>query len=296
MFKKNLYLEIKILNKIKMLKHLILFNLFLLFSSLPVAIIHGFYDSCDSAYFPSLVNLLKYNLGDYVACIETGPGSDSLSNSIQKQAEKACNEIKNNEKFHKEFSVLSISQGGLIGRYLVQKCEMPGKVKKLVSFGGPMMGTSKVPFCLEGVVCFIINSLVDYFVYGKSIQKNIGPAGYYRTAAHIEDYKNSNSFLLSLNNEVKKDEEGKKRFEQLESLMLIGFKNDKMISPKETAEFAEYDKNFNLIPMNKTRVYTENLFGLKTLDEQKKIHVHYLDGEHTEFEFDDVLRYAVPYL
>ena len=280
-----------------MFKCLFLLNIIIFISSLPVAIIHGFYDSCNNSYFPSLVNLIKYNLGDYAYCLETGEGSESLSLSMEEQAKKACEIINQNEKFHGDFSILSISQGGLIGRYIIQKCEMKGTVKKFVSFGGPMMGTSKVPFCLNGVFCFIINSLVDYFVYGKKIQNSIGPAGYYRTASHLEEYRKSESFLVQLNNEGKiKDEKSKERFTKLESLMLIGFKNDKMISPKETAEFWEYDENFNLIPMNETKVYTDDLFGLKTLDEKEAIHVHYLDGEHTEFEFDDVLKYAVPYL
>lgn len=280
-----------------MFKNLLFLQIILLISSLPVAIIHGFYDSCDSEYFPSLVNLIKYNLGDYVECLKTGEEGDSLSLSIKQQAEKACQLINKNEQFDNDFSILSISQGGLIARYIIQKCEMKGKVKKLVSFGGPMMGTSKVPFCLQGVICFLINSLVDYYVYGKKIQKKVGPAGYYRTAAHLEDYKNSESFLLQLNNEGNyNDEEGKKRFSELESLMLIGFKNDKMISPKESAEFCEYNENYELKKMNETDAYINDLFGLKTLDNKKAIHVQYLDGEHTEFDFDDVIKYAVPYL
>ncbi len=280
-----------------MLKLFFVLNIIVIITSLPVAVIHGFYDSCDSAYFPALVNLLKYNLGDYATCLRTGEGSKSLSLSIEEQAKKACEEINKNEKFNGDFSILSISQGGLIARYIIQKCEMKGTVEKLVSFGGPMLDTSKVPFCLNGVFCFIINSLVDYFVYGKKIQKNIGPAGYYRTATHLDDYINSESLLVQLNNEGKIiDEKSKERFTKLESLMLIGFKNDKMISPKETAEFWEYDENFNLVPMNQTEVYTRDLFGLKTLDEENKIHIKYLDGEHIEFEFEDVLKYAVPYL
>lgn len=275
----------------------ILFNIIIFISPLPVAIIHGFYDSCDNAYFPSLVKFIKYNLGDYAVCLRTGEGGDSFSLSFLEQAKKACEEIKNNDNFKGDFSILSISQGGLIARYIVQKCKMNGTVKKIVSFGGPMMGTSKVPFCLEGIICYIINSLVDFFVYSKKVQNIIGPAGYYRTAAHIDDYKNSGNFLVQLNNEGKViDENSKINFSRLDSLMLIGFKNDKMISPKETAEFWEYDKNFNLLPMNKTEAYKKDLFGLQTLDKKNAIHVHYLNGEHTEFDFDDVLRYAIPYL
>ena len=280
-----------------MLKFLIILNIIIIISSLPVAIIHGFYDSCDNAYFSSLINLIYYNLGDYAVCLKSGEGSDSLSLSFQKQAEKACEEIKNNEKFNGDFSILSISQGGLLARYIIQKCEMKGKVKKLVSFGGPMMGVSKVPFCLDGVVCYIINTLADFFIYSKKIQNNIGPAGYYRTPAHLDDYKDSESFLVQLNNEGKDfDEKSKKKFSELESLMLIGFKKDKMIAPKETAEFCEYDKNYNLIPMNMTEVYIKDLFGLQTLDKKKAIHVHYIDGEHIEFDQNDLLKYAIPYL
>ena len=280
-----------------MLKSFLFIQIIIIISPLPVAIIHGFYDSCESSYFPALIKLIKYNLGDYVKCLETGEGSDSLSLSIKQQAEKACKLINENENFDNDFSILSISQGGLIARYIIQKCEMKGKVKKLVSFGGPMMGTSKVPFCLNGAVCFLINSLVDYYVYRKKIQNGIGPAGYYRTAAHLDDYKNSESFLVQLNNEgLNVDEDGKKRFSELDSLMLIGFKNDKMISPKESAEFFEYDENYELKPMNETNAYINDLFGLQTLDKKKAIHVHYLDGEHTEFDFNDVVNYAVPYL
>lgn len=280
-------------------KFLICLNILVFITPLPVAILHGFYDSCENSYFPSLVNLIKYNIGDYAICIETGGGGDSLSLSFQEQAEKACEEIKKNVKFHKDFSILSISQGGLLARYIIQKCQMPGKVKKLVAFGGPMMGTSKVPFCLAGVVCFIINSLVDYFVYGKSIQKSIGPAGYYRTAAHVNDYLKSESFLVQLNNEGKDfDSESKKRFTELESMVLIGFEEDKMISPKETAEFSIYDENFVLVHMNQTDVYNKDLFGLKTFVENKTktFKVHYLKGEHIEFDFNDVLKWATPYL
>ncbi len=282
-----------------MLKYLIYFSLIILSTSLPVAILHGFYDTCKNPYFPQLVNLIKYNIGDYSICIETGGEGDSLANSFQEQADKACEEINKNPKFSDDFSILSISQGGLIARYIIQKCQMKGKVKNLVSFGGPMMGTSKVPFCLGGVVCFIVNSLVDYFVYGKSVQKGIGPAGYFRTPAHIQNYINSESFLVQLNNEGKNaDKESKKRFTDLNNLVLIGFENDKMISPKETAEFWVYDEHFNLIPMNETDVYKNDLFGLKTFAENpnKTLIVHYLKGEHIEFDFDDVLKWAIPYL
>ena len=258
--------------------------------SLPVAVIHGFYDSCSNSYFPTLIKVLKYNVHDFAVCLKSGEGSESLSLSFEKQCEKACEEIKSYPQFKKDFSILSISQGGLIARYIIQKCDMEGNVKKLVSFGGPMMGTSQIPFCLGGVSCFIINSLVDYFVYSDNIQNNIGPAGYYRTSAHIEDFYNSKSFLYKLNNPNKEE---KDKFKNLTSLILIGFENDKMISPKETAEFGVFDKNFNVLKMNETDEYKNDSFGLKTLNEEGKINISYLKGGHLNFDFDDILEYAV---
>ena len=271
----------------------ILFFILLFYSnySLPVAIIHGFYDSCSNSFFTTLIKVLKYNVQDYAVCIETGEGNDSLSLPFEKQCKKACEEINKISQFEKDFSILSISQGGLIARYIIQKCKMKGTVKKLVSFGGPMMGTSQVPFCLGGVSCFIVNSLADYFFYNEYIQNNIGPAGYYRTAAHEKDFKNSTSFLVKLNNP---NSEEKKRFTNLDSLVLIGFEKDKMISPKESAEFGIFDKNFNVKYMNETDEY--NLLGLKELNDNNKIKIFYLKGEHIDFDYDDVLKYAVPYL
>ena len=259
--------------------------------SLPVAIIHGFFDSCSNSFFTTLIKVLKYNVQDYAVCLESGAGSDSLSLSFEKQCEKTCEEINKYSQFEKDFSILSISQGGLIARYIIQKCQMKGKVKKLVSFGGPMMGTSQVPFCLGGVSCYIVNSLVDYFVYFKYFQNNIGPAGYFRTAAHEENFKDSDSFLVNLNNP---SPEEKKRFTDLDSLVLIGFEKDKMISPKETAEFGIFDENFNVKYMNETEEY--NLIGLKELNDNNKIKIFYLKGGHIEFDYDDILKYAVPYL
>ena len=274
-----------------MKKILFIILLFYFNYSLPVAIIHGFYDSCSNPFFSTLVKILKYNIQDYSVCLKSGEGKESLSLSFEEQCKKACEEIKSDPKFENDFSILSISQGGLIARYIIQKCNMKGKVKNLVSFGGPMMGTSQVPYCLGGVSCYIVNSLVDYFVYFKYYQKNIGPAGYYRTAAHVKDFKNSESFLVKLNNP---SAEEKRRFTELNKLVLIGFKKDKMISPKESAEFGIFDDKFNVKYMNQTDEY--ELIGLKELYESGKIQIIYLKGEHIDFDYDDVKKYAIPNL
>lgn len=258
--------------------------------SLPVAVIPGFSDSCETYFFLTLIKVLKYNVYESAFCLKNKI-NDNIS--LEEKCKDACNEIKSHKEFENDFSILSMSQGGLIARYIIEKCDMKGKVKKLVSFGGPMMGTSQVPFCLAGVSCFIANSLVDYFVYNNYYQKNVGSAGYYRTAAHIDDFNDSKSILWKLNNP---NPEEKNNFINLDSLVLIGFKNDKMISPKESAEFGVLDDNFNVLLMNETEEYKKDSFGLRTLNENNKIKIFYLEGGHLNFDFDDVLKYAVPNL
>ena len=255
--------------------------------ALPVAVIHGLNEDCSKSYFPTLIKLLKYNVQDFAVCLNKTEG---LSLSFEEYCERTCEEIKSIPQFKNDFSILSISQGGLIARYIIQKCDMEGNVKKLVSFGGPMMGTSKVPFCIGGVSCFIINSLVDFYIYNDYYQKNSGLAGYYRSFAHIENFENSNSTLFKLNNPSKKEVE---RFKNLTSLVLIGFKNDRKISPKESAEFGAFDSNSNIVTMTETDEYKNDKFGLKTLNEEGKVKIFYLEGGHSNFDFDDVLKYAV---
>lgn len=280
-----------------MLKYFFFLNLIIISFSLPVAIFHGFFDSCSNSFFEELINRISTINGDYAACIESGGGAFDMSTSFYSQAKAACEKINLDENFNGNFSILSLSQGGLLGRYVVEKCEMKGIVRKFVSIGGPMLGTSRFPFCLGGVFCFLLNSFIGWSVYFKSIQDSIGPAGYFKTPTYYDDYITANTFLVDINNEGKNfDEKAKERFIQLEKLVLIGFRKDQMISPKESAEFSEYDKKYKLIPMNETLIYRKDLFGLKTISEQNKIKVIYLDGQHLDFSWEDIIKYGFPSL
>lgn len=42
---------------------------------------------------------------------------------------------------------------------------MAGKVRNMVTIGGPHMGVDKVPHCFDGSACEVVNSIADKFVY-----------------------------------------------------------------------------------------------------------------------------------
>ena len=42
---------------------------------------------------------------------------------------------------------------------------MPGKVRNLISIGGPNMGVDAVPNCISGFICDIVNFVAKKLVY-----------------------------------------------------------------------------------------------------------------------------------
>ena len=263
----------------------------------PIAIIHGFRQSCSNYELQSLEAYLQYKTNGYAKCIETGGGSTDISRSFEDQAKKACELISGDSHYNSGFALVSISQGGVLSRYVIEKCNMPGRVKNFVSIGGPLAGTHQLPHCLRGVTCHILNSFADWFVYKGYVQDTFGPSGYFRVSNHLGNFKKSKSLLLNVNNQGKTvDNDAKSRFESLDKLVLIAFKRDTMITPRESAHFGEYDKDHKVIPMEQTENYINDLFGLKTLDINGKIVKLWIDEKHCWYSFADVDMYMLPYL
>ena len=77
------------------------------------------------------------------------PPIGEMFNNMETVAETACKHLQANPDFKtaKEFNILGLSQGGLIGRYIIERCEMPGVVRNFVSLGTPHMGIASVPKC-----------------------------------------------------------------------------------------------------------------------------------------------------
>ena len=283
-------------------KYLIFYFIFLfninISLSLPVAVIHGFRQSCKEYELTSLTEYIGHRTSHYSRCIETGGGSTDISRSFRDQAKEACRIISEDEHYIGEFAIVSISQGGVLARYVIEKCDMQDRhVKVFVSIGGPLAGTHQLPHCLRGVTCHILNSLADWFVYKGYVQDTMGPAGYFRVSNHLSNFKSSSSLLLDVNNQGEKlDPDAKARFSSLDKLVLIAFKRDTMITPKYSAHFGEYNKKHEVVDMKDTESYKKDLFGLKTLDEAGKITYFWLDEKHCWYSYADVDIYIIPFV
>jgi len=165
---------------------------------------------------------------------------------------------------------------------------MPGKVRNMVTIGGPHMGVDAIPHCFEGAICDMVNDIARKLVYEPAVQDILAPAGYFRDPTNIDAYLKGSVFLPALNNEIEQTSDAavarKQRFSALNGAMLVKFSNDTMISPKETAWFQPHDKDGKTVfPNNATDFYNKDYIGLKTLDDGQKVKRVEWDGDHLQF-------------
>ena len=158
-------------------------------AGVPTAMFHGFGDACLNPGDGQFDKMISDGTNAHVECIEVGiPSVGSIINNFEDIAEKSCAKVAANKNFQGEFNVIGLSQGGLLARYIVESCKMPGTVRNMVTIGGPHMGVDKVPHCFSGEVCGIVNSIAEEFVYYKIAQDLIAPAGYFRDTTKFAAY------------------------------------------------------------------------------------------------------------
>ena len=275
---------------------LILCLISLSYTIYPIAVFHGIVDSCSMRNTSILVNDLKNDLGVHVECIEVGNGFwDSVMKPMYQQVEFACESIKSNPNFQGKFNVLGISQGTLIGRYIVEKCQMNGQVVRYLSFDGPQMGVGYVPKIDCGTFCDWILNLTVPLAY--KFQDTIAPMGYLKYRNDRSYYDEHDVFLKMLNNDYEvKDPEIIRRFTALEKAKFIKAKRDSVIVPRDSSwfEFYDYDGK-TIVPLEESDFYINDYIGLRKLDEQGKVSFVEIDQEHVLYNMkeyrDEILQF-----
>jgi hypothetical protein len=130
-------------------------------SGVPTAMFHGFGDACIQPGDIQFNRLLSAGTNAPVHCIEVGmPSFGEVFNNFETIAKISCSKLSAHKDFQGEFNVVGLSQGGLLARYIAEECEMPGKVRNMLTIGGPHMGVDAVPGCFEGILCGIVNFFV----------------------------------------------------------------------------------------------------------------------------------------
>lgn len=133
-------------------------------------------------------------------------------------------------------------------------------------------------------------------VYSDNYQSTWAPAGYWRAPGHEEEYLSKSVFLAQANNEVNFSQARKDAFLSVDKFLFIMWDNEQTIVPKESSWWGQWDNNYNLLHRNQTRLYQEDLIGLKTLEETGRATFITIPGGHMDYTWEEVDSIVIPFL
>ena len=133
--------------------------------------------------------------------------------------------------------------------------------------------------------------LFNIFTYDldKLISDLIAPAQYWHDPLATEKYKKGSHFLSEINNEiVEKHEAYKDNLANLDNFVMIKWKNDTFVKPKESCHFQFYSpgQDKKILPLSESTIYQEDWIGLKVLDGKGNLHFLEMEGDHMDFDSD----------
>lgn len=236
----------------------------------PVVILHGI--TSDQSELIEVQNWISENTDNKVFNMEIGNGKlDSFFKPMMWQLDTLCNEIYKIPDLKDGFNFIGLSQGGLLARGYVEMCNKY-PVMNLITWGTPHEG--------------IYNFDIDFKnIYTKYNQYTTSFSGYWKDPMRYDLYLEYASYLPVINNEVFKNESIIKNIESLDNFVMVWSKTDGVITPLVSSIFGYYNVGtYELHTLFDSDQYNYNLIGLKTLNENNKLHMYEVDCIHSEFK------------
>jgi len=272
----------------------------------PVVMWHGMGDSCcNPLSMGSIKRLIEEQVGNhvYVKSLEIGNNvAEDTENGFlmnaNKQVDMVCDMIQKDSKLQNGYNAMGFSQGGQFLRAIAQKCPSPPMLN-LISVGGQHQGVYGFPHCPgdNATLCDYARKLLNIGAYVSFVQDNLVQAEYWHDPLKHDEYVAKSVFLADLNQEKTVNETYKTNLLKLKNLVLVKFSQDTMVEPRESEWFGFYVEGQakELYNMTQSKLYTQDLLGLKELNESGRI--AFLDSptDHLQFTrqwfIDNLVKY-----
>jgi palmitoyl-protein thioesterase len=263
----------------------------------PVLLLYPMHQECEWRVY----NYLEQTLNTYVRCQEVATDETWLVNrvyDVKAHGETLCAQIEQDDNLKNgNFSIVSMSTGGILARYVIEYCPFKHPIRNVVTMGGPMNGVSAVQHedrstMVGGVVDWVVDRLIKYDFMDRVLE----PADFWRDPTDYDSYLTYSRFLAEANNEVNPEAERKEAWQHLNNALFIKFSEDDTIIPNESSWWGQYDEHFNVQCRHETTVYEKDMIGIKSLEEEQKAHFIEWPGAHMQFNFTQINDHVLPIL
>jgi len=269
---------------------------------LPVVLVHGIM-SDGYAMIPAEKYINKHMPGTYVKNVTLGAGKITSFCNMYNQVEWLRRELQNDPQLQDGCNIIAHSQGGLIARYFVQRYNKP-RVYNYISWGSPQSGVFGTPGRLDSRFAWLnlLEVLTYRILYSALTQRYVSFASYWRDTLHYNQYLKGCRFLPYLNNEVRHSYAAlfKENICRLQNMVLVASTAEEIIEPVASCHFGFYKVGSvrEIEDLFDSRLFTEDLLGLRTLQESDRLHLRVAHCTHGDYQEDreNFLQNTLPFL
>jgi len=261
----------------------------------PTVFAHGMGDSCFNEGMKQITADTGSHIGSYAVCVPTGDNeiSDTINGfllNMDKSVDVFASKIRKDPKLAGGFNAIGFSQGNSLIRGYIHKYNDP-PVLNVLHVHGTVSGVSGFPQCdpTGSGICAGVAHLCGDLAYNSIVQGILFQADYFRDPrmTGLSIYR-SNSQLAQWNNEGETTNSTyKKNFASVNKFVMVKALQDTMVFPNEGEHWGHFADDssgkYTVIPMNETKWYLDDMFGLRTAAAAGKIHFEETAGNHLQF-------------
>ncbi|KAI9739137.1 MAG: hypothetical protein M1834_007350 [Cirrosporium novae-zelandiae] len=281
-------------------------------SPLPLIIWHGLGDNYANPGLISvaeLANATNPNTPIHIVSLADSPSSDrsaSFFGNVTLQIQSVCDTLSTDPIISRypAINALGFSQGGQFLRAYVERCNNP-PVANLITYGSQHNGIMEFQKCDSGDwVCRGARSLLRGNTWSNFVQSRLVPAQYFRDPKELESYLEHSNFLADINNErEEKNAKYAENLKKLKNFVMVVFKDDRTVVPKESGWFGERNstsndddnEDYEWTQLRNRTIYKEDWLGLRWLDERGRLAFDEVEGGHMDISDKDLKYYFKKY-